>query len=113
MKYVLYMISITLITMFLMYLGIIKERRLPIELANKLYKKCAGKVIKYLEKHDSITIPEIRNLVQNETVSVIWSNKKLGITDANSFVRNLIDNLIKEEKIERVNGKTNSFRLKK
>ncbi|NLK97696.1 MAG: hypothetical protein GX272_06410 [Epulopiscium sp.] len=113
MKYVLYMLSITIITMALMYIGIIKERNLPIELFNKLYKKCARKVLKYLEKNDSITIPEIRNLIQNETVSVIWSKKRLGITDANSFVRNLIDNLLKEEKIERVKGKVNSYKLKK
>jgi hypothetical protein len=96
-----------------MYIGIIKEKNLPIELANRLYKKCARKVIKYLEKNESITIPEIRNLIKNETVSVIWSKKRLGITDLNSFVRHLIDYLLKEEKIERISGKVNSFRLKK
>jgi hypothetical protein len=113
MNYILYIISVAVVTMFLTYLGLRKERNLPIELTKKLYKKSAEKVIKYLEKNDSITIPEIRNLVQNETVSVIWSTKRLGITDAKSFVRNLIDDLLKEEKIERISGKANSFRLKK
>ena len=45
MKYVLYMFSMTLITMALMYIGIIKKET-PIELFNKLYKN-VQKVLNY------------------------------------------------------------------
>lgn len=113
MNYILYILSVAIITMLLIYLGIIKEKGLPVELAKKLYAKCEKKVMKHLEKNSSITIPEIRQLIQNETASVIWSRKRLGVTDPKNFVKTLVNHLLAEDKIERIDGKVNSFKIKK
>ncbi|CCJ34378.1 MULTISPECIES: hypothetical protein [Caloramator] len=45
MKYILYVLSIAIITMILMYIGYLKEARLPSELINVLYIKARKKYL--------------------------------------------------------------------
>lgn len=111
MRYVLYIISIILITMFLIYLGYMKEKDLTRNLINKLYAKCRQKILKQLKTRDQLTALEIRNLISDVTASVIWSRKRLGVTKPVQFTNSLIKGMLKDGKIiEVIEGKNRAYR---
>ncbi|WDC84705.1 hypothetical protein PL321_03305 [Caloramator sp. mosi_1] len=75
MKYVLYVLSIALITVFLIIYGRAKEYYLPMELTNKLYIKCKDKILKYLIKNKYATYKELEKEIEGVTAKVFWSKK--------------------------------------
>jgi hypothetical protein len=99
MKYILYVISVAIITMFFIYLGLLKERTLNIELTNILYRKCVRKALKYLKSHNYATIKDIQNCIKETKASVMWSKRKLAVTDASQFADYVVEGLYKEGKI--------------
>lgn len=113
MKYVLYILSIAVITMALIYVGSIKDRMLPVELTNKLYRKCRQKILDYLSSHECISASQARNLISDVTASVIWSRKRIGVTNPVRFGRYVLDRLVKEDKIkEDISQNKKVYRLK-
>ncbi|GAA0114667.1 hypothetical protein [Clostridium senegalense] len=112
MKYIVYVIAIALLTMLLIYIGIIKERNLNTVLLDKLYTKCCNKVLKYLKKGTVISAKEIRELISNEQTGVLWSKKKIGVTNKIQFTNHVIEGLIKLDKIQLVDDKKRVYSLK-
>ncbi len=107
MKYIFYFISIIVVTMLMMIIGHFKERTLPIELANRLYRKCSKVIIDYLKEHNKANINDIKKCITNISVSVFWSRKKLKVTNPAHFAEQIVQNLIKDGKLQLVDGKDN------
>lgn len=111
-KYILYIVLIALTTMALIYVGILKDKNLNVDLVNKLYYKCYNKVLKYLKDGKEVTAVQIRELIGNEKVGVVWSRKKLAVTNKTQFTNLIINGLIKNEKIQIIEGKIRKYKLK-
>lgn len=97
MQYVLYFISIILITMFLVLVGYFKEKSLPIELTNRLYRKCKKIVIENIKQNNKLTMNDIKKSIKGTTASVFWSRKKVQVTDTTLFSQRIIEKLIEEK----------------
>ncbi|SHE99755.1 hypothetical protein [Caloramator proteoclasticus] len=100
MKYVIYVLSIALITAFLIIYGRAKEYYLPTELTNKLYIKCRDKILKYLSKNKSATYKELEREIEGVTAKVFWSRKVMTVLDSKKMVKGIIDSLLKQDKIQ-------------
>lgn len=111
-KYIIYILVIAVITMILVYIGIIKDKRLALSLADKLYSKCCNKVLKALKKKDKINIVEIRNLIKDEKTGMVWSKRKLSITNKVQFTNLVIEGLLKLDKIEQIDNEKRIYKLK-
>lgn len=115
MKYLLYciyIICIAFITMFLIYIGYLKDRNLPAELTNKLYRKCCSKALKYLKDKGYASAADIRNIISDTTATVVWSRKKVKVTNPAQFTNYVIDGLIsKGDIIEESSGKKRVYKL--
>lgn len=112
MRYILYIIGVALVTMFLIYLGYMKERNLTATLVTRLYGKCRQKVLKKLQVTSELSAIDIRNLILDVTASVLWSRKKLGVTNPVQFTNYLIDSMIKDGKIIEIkDGKKRAYKI--
>jgi len=96
MKIFIYVVSVMIITMVIYLIGYYKEKTLPLELTNNLYRKCAKVVVDYLEVNNTASISEIKKSITGITASVFWSKKKLGVTKPAQFAENIVSNLIKQ-----------------
>lgn len=96
MKIFIYVASVMIITMIIFLIGYYKEKTLPIELTNNLYRKCANAVIDYLKSNNTASIIEIKKSITGVTASVFWSRKKLGVTKPAQFAESVVSNLIKQ-----------------
>lgn len=96
MKIFIYVASVMIITMVIFLIGYYKEKTLPIELTNNLYRKCANVVIDYLKSNNTASIIEIKKSITGVTASVFWSRKKLGVTKPAQFAESVVNNLIKQ-----------------
>lgn len=107
MNYIIYIFLTILITMFMIYIGFMKEKSLPYELTAKLYKKGTKEIQDYLLKNQGATINDLKKCIKNVQASVIWSRKKVAVTNPNQFVDFIIDNMTKQGKLEvkQENGK--------
>lgn len=109
-KYIIYIILIALITMGLIYIGIIKDKTLNGVLINKLYSKCIRKVLKAFKTKENLSAKEIREIIEDEKSRVIWSKRKLSVTNSLQFSNLVIDGLIKMKKIELLDSKKRIYR---
>lgn len=107
MKYVIYVIAIAIITMILFIYGQAKESFLPKELTKTLFIKCRDIILKYLSKNKFATFNELENLISNVTAGVFWSRRKVKVVDSRKMVDSIIENLVKNNKVDVkwVNGK--------
>lgn len=107
MRYVIYVLSIALITVFLIIYGQAKEYYLPAELTKRLYIKCKDKILKYLYKNKSATYKELEKEIEGVTAKVFWSRKSMTVLEPNKIVKTVVENLLKQDKIkiQDVNGK--------
>lgn len=107
MKYVIYVLAIAIITMILFIYGQAKETFLPKELTKTLFIKCRDIILKYLSKNKSATLNELENQISNVTAGVFWSRRKVKVIDSKKMVDSIIDNLVKNNKVnvKWVNGK--------
>ncbi|GAA0736404.1 hypothetical protein [Clostridium oceanicum] len=99
MRYFIYLICVILITMVMVYIGTIKERNVGANLTNKLYTKCAEKVIKYLNKNECASLNDIQNVIRGVTTSIFWTRKKVQVQNPLNFSKVLMDKLYKEGKV--------------
>ncbi|WP_057979256.1 hypothetical protein [Caloramator mitchellensis] len=95
MKYILYIISVALITMVLIYVGYIKESLLPKELINVLLKKSKKKILSYLQNKKSANILELQDIIKDVKGRVWWSKRQVKVTEPEKFVDLVIDDLYK------------------
>lgn len=107
MKYIIYILSIMVLTMLMIFVGYIKEKRLPYELTAKLYKKCSKKIYDFLLKNQCATINDLKKCIKDVHASVLWSRRKVKVTNPNQFIDFIIENMIKQGKldIKQENGK--------
>ena len=112
-KYIVYIIIIAIITMALIYIGMQKEKSLDIKLINKLYIKCCNKVMKSFKNKETMSGLEIREVIKDEEASIIWSKKKLKVTNKIQFTNYVIDGLLNLNKIELINEQKRIYRAKK
>lgn len=107
MKYILYVLVTTIITMLLIYAGYVKEKTLPYELTNKLYKKCSKKISEFLLNNQGATLADLKKCISGVQASVIWSRQKVKVTKPDQFIDYIIENMIKQGKLElkQQNGK--------
>ncbi|MFD3158459.1 hypothetical protein ACFIJ5_16660 [Haloimpatiens sp. FM7330] len=98
-RYIIYFVFVILITMVLVYIGSIKERNLPIELTNKLYVKCSGKIISYLKKNESATMGDIQNVIRGISTSLFWSKKRVQVQNPVQFSEVIVEKMYQEGKI--------------
>jgi len=95
MKYIIYIISVALITMLLIYVGYIKESLLPKELINILFKKSKKKILAYLQNNKSANLLELQEVIKDVKGRVWWSKKQVKVTEPEKFVDLVIDDLYK------------------
>ncbi|MDF2521627.1 MAG: hypothetical protein K0R84_2255 [Clostridia bacterium] len=100
MKYVIYVLLTAGITMLLIYAGYIKDKTLPYELTSRLYKKCSRKILDYLKVNNGASGAELKKCIKGVQASVIWSRKKLEVTNPDQFIDFIIENMIKQGKLE-------------
>lgn len=100
MKYVIYVLSIALITVFLIIYGRAKEYYLPLELTNRLYIKCRDKILKYLSKNKSATYKELEKEIEGVTAKVFWSRRVMTVVDSKKMVKSIVESLINQDKIQ-------------
>lgn len=100
MKYILYVLSIAIITMILMYIGYLKEARLPSELINVLYIKARKKILDYLNKNKKASIMELQDVIKNIKGRVFWSKKQVKINEPEKFVDLIINDLYQKGLID-------------
>lgn len=113
MKIIIYVISVMILTMVLILIGHYKDKTLNIELANRLYRKCAKAVVDYLKDNETATLSDIKKAITGITASVFWSRKKLGVTKPAQFAETVAANLLNQNIIIEVNNNNKKvFRLK-
>lgn len=95
MKYVLYVISVAIITMLLIYIGYIKESQLPKELINILFIKSRKKILSYLQKNKTANLLELQEVIKDVRGRVWWSKRQVKVTEPEKFVDLVIDDLYK------------------
>ncbi|HYE11289.1 MAG TPA: hypothetical protein VEF53_14025 [Patescibacteria group bacterium] len=107
MKYVLYVLLTTVLTMLLIYAGYMKEKTLPFELTNRLFKKCSKKIHEYLSENEEASIIDLKKCIKDVRASVYWSRKKVSVTNPDQFIEVVTENMMKQGllKARQQNGK--------
>jgi hypothetical protein len=85
--------------MVLIYIGMIKEKTLPAELTNKLYKKCAARIMKFLKLNEYAVMSDIHKCVKDTTAFVLWSKKRVKVNNPVQFSDYVMERLYREGKI--------------
>ena len=91
--------------------GLGKSMDQKADLARDLLRVCGNRVVKYLKKHDTITVKETARLIDGVTVGQFWSRKKLKVEDPEKFSKQVLAFLHDQQYIENAGGA--SYRLKK
>lgn len=81
------------------------------DLAKRLLGACGSRVVRYLKKHDTITVGEVAKQIEGVTAGQFWSRNKIKVQDAPKFSRQVIDFLLDQQYIENAGG--GRYRLKK
>ena len=79
--------------------GLRKSVTQPADLERALLHKCAGRVVKYLKKHASITADEIAKLIGNVTAGQFWSRRRVRVGDAKKFTGEVTRYLLEQQYI--------------
>jgi hypothetical protein len=82
--------------MLLIYAGYMKEKTLPFELTNRLYKKCSKKIQEYLSEEKEASLIDLKKCIKDVQASVYWSRKKVSVTNPDQFVEYVTENMMKQ-----------------
>ncbi|MBQ0037942.1 MAG: hypothetical protein KBS74_04650 [Clostridiales bacterium] len=110
-KGILLFLAFVLLGAFLCLWGMKKSETQAHDLTQNLMHNCANRIIKYLKKHDTITLKDAATLIDGVTAGQFWSKKKLKVQDPKKLAKQVIDFLIEHHYIEPT--KKGSYRLKK
>lgn len=80
------------------------------DLSHNLLNACGSKVVRYLKKHDTITLKEMADVIADTTAGQFWSRKKLKVQDPRKFAKTVAEYLEDQQYIEPVSKDT--YRLK-
>lgn len=79
--------------------GLRKSVTQPTDLERALLHKCAGRVVKYLKKHATITDDEVAKLIGNVTAGQFWSRRRVRVGDAKKFTGEVTHYLLEQQYI--------------
>ena len=72
---------------------------------------CGGRVVKYLKKHDTISDGEIAARIEGVSVRPFWSRKRMTVKCGKEFAPQVIEFLLDQQYVEKVDEKT--YRLRR
>lgn len=91
--------------------GMKKSETQASDLAHNLLNSCANRVIKYLKRHETVSVKEVSQLIDGAVAGQFWSRKKLKVQDPKKFSKQVVDFLVEQQYIEPADKE--SYRLKK
>ena len=74
------------------------------DLERSLMSACGSRVVKYLKKHDTITVREVEQQIAGVTVRQFWSRKRLTVQDPAKVSGQVIDFLLDQQYIQPAGG---------
>ena len=74
------------------------------DLTRALLSACGSRVLKYLKKHDTITVREVEQQIAGVTVRQFWSRKRLTVQDTAKVSGQVIDFLLDQQYIQPAGG---------
>ncbi|MGM9629344.1 hypothetical protein [Butyricicoccus sp.] len=99
------------VTAVLYVWGLKKSMSQQEDLARMLLSKCGRRVLKYLKKHETITLAEIARQIDGVKVGQAWSRKRLTVMEPEKFAAQVAEFLLDQQYIQPAEGK--GYRLKK
>lgn len=72
------------------------------DLERILLHKCAGRVLRYLKKHKTITDAEIAQRISGVSAGQAWSRRRIRVGDAKKFTGELTRFLLEQQYLEQV-----------
>lgn len=110
-RIVLGVILFALVTAVLYVWGLKKSMTQTADLERILRNKSAGKVVKYLRKHGSISQQEMIPLIEGVKAGMFWSRRRAAVQDARAFAPKLIRYMVEQQLVEEIGGLR--YRLRK
>ena len=74
------------------------------DLTRALLSACGSRALKYLKKHDTITVREVEQQIAGVTVRQFWSRKRLTVQDPAKVSGQVIDFLLDQQYIQPAGG---------
>lgn len=99
-----------LVTAVLYVWGLRRSMTQNMDMEQLLLRKCAGKVVKYLKKNETITQKEISRLARDVQVGLFWSRKRLRVASPGPFAQKLANYMLEQQLVEEV--RQGCYRLK-
>ncbi|MDD6235806.1 MAG: hypothetical protein PUB00_00305 [Clostridiales bacterium] len=94
-----YLVLFTVSSAVIYTWGMLKSRNEQRQLTAMLTRKCQRIIRKKLKKEQSVTVDQAAEAIKYVTVSLFYSRKRFGVTDAPLFARHLLDQMENEGKI--------------
>lgn len=79
--------------------GLLKSRKEQQQLTEMLIRKCRRIIRKKLKQEKTITVCQAAQAIEGVTVSLFYSRKRFGVTDATLFARQMLDQMQQEGQI--------------
>lgn len=108
---ILLFLAFVLLGAFLCLWGMKKSETQAHDLTQNLLQKCARRIIKYLKKHNTVSLKDAAALIDGVTAGQFWSKKRLRVQDPKKLAKQVIDFLLEQHYIE--STEKGSYRLKK
>ena len=103
-KIILGILLFAIITAILYVWGLKKSVGQMEDLNRSLMSACGSRVVKYLKKHDTITVREVEQQIAGVTVRQFWSRKRLTVQDPAKVSGQVIDFLLDQQYIQPAGG---------
>ena len=91
--------------------GLKKSINQQADMTRILLSRCGNRIIKYLKKHETITLDEVAKQIDGITAKEFWSRKRLKVMEPEKLAGQVVQFLVEQQYIEPTDHK--SYRLKK
>lgn len=91
--------------------GLKKSVNQQADMTRILLSRCGNRIIKYLKKHESITLSEAARQIDGVTASEFWSRKRLTVMEPEKFAVQVVQFLVEQQYLEPAGNQC--YRLKK
>jgi hypothetical protein len=107
LKYGFYVLIIALAVAFLYAWGYVKQQRKTEKLLNKLYSKCANKVVKELKDQKQLSYAAIDDTIKDVKTSLFWTKTKVQVDNTHRVRQEVLKRLLNDSKLTIENNKKN------
>lgn len=113
-KYLPAVLLFALATMVIYAWGLLKMQQQPKQLASMLYSKCYKRIVKALQREETMSRSEIEKLLKNVRVGQFYSRQRMGVTDPKTFTKSMLEHMQEKDviSVSYKDGK-NLYRLNK